>query len=225
MPYKGIIFDFNGTLFWDSDKHTIAWKTMAKKLRDKELTDEEMDREIQGRPNPAIVEYLTGKKLDDATIFQLSMEKEAIYRQLCLEDAAHIIFAPGAIELLDYLVQNQIPHTIATSSEQTNLDFYIERFNLARWFALDQIVHDDGSIPGKPAPDIYQKAAERLGLTPPDCIVVEDSLAGIRSAYRAGIGYIIAIGPKEKQADLKAIPEANTVISNFYEIDRQIFAL
>ncbi|HEX2952569.1 MAG TPA: HAD family phosphatase [Bacillota bacterium] len=223
MHYKGIIFDFNGTLFWDSDKHTVAWKTMAAKLRREALTDEEMVQKLQGRPNPAIIEYLSGKRLDDANIFAISMEKEQIYRQLCHDDPHGCRLAPGASELLDFLKKHNIPRTIATSSERTNLDFYLETFKLAQWFDPNRIVYDDGSIvAGKPAPDIYFKAADWLHLKPQDCIVVEDSLAGIRSAYRAGIGYIVAIGPEEKRAELTGIPEKNIVISDFSELDRKI---
>lgn len=225
MTYKGIIFDFNGTLFWDSDKHSKAWRRMAEKLRPhRELTDEEMDRKIQGRINPSILEYLAEKPLDVETIEQLSLEKEEIYRRLCREDAINIRLAPGAVNLLGYLVQNRIPHTIATSSERTNVDFYIETFNLARWFELDRIVYDDGTIPGKPAPDIYLRAAERIGLQPQECIVVEDALSGLRSARQAGIGRIIAVGPPEKRGELEQIPEADKVISDFDELDRALLS-
>ena len=58
---------------------------------------------------------------------------------------------------------------------------------------LDKIRYSNGKIPGKPAPDIYQIAAKNIGLKPKDCIVIEDAISGINSAYAAGIGKIIAI--------------------------------
>ena len=60
--------------------------------------------------------------------------------------------APGAVEFLDYLKENNIPRTIATMSEWDNVEFYIKEFKLEKWFDLDKIVYSDGTIPGKPAP-------------------------------------------------------------------------
>ena len=54
--------------------------------------------------------------------------------------------------------------TIATMSEWDNVEFYIKEFNLGKWFDLDKIVYSDGTIPGKPAPDIFMIAAEKLDL-------------------------------------------------------------
>ena len=61
-------------------------------------------------------------------------------------------------------------------SEWDNVEFYIKEFKLEQWFDLDKIVYSDGTIPGKPAPDIFQIAANRLRLSPEDCVVVEESL-------------------------------------------------
>ena len=170
--YKGIIFDFNGTLFWDSEKHKAAW---------------------------------------------------TVYRDMCRKDKKNTVLAPGAIEFLDYLTKNNIPHTIATMSEKDNVDFFIEEFELAKWFDLDKIVYSDGTIPGKPAPDIYIKAAQKLNLNPKDCVVIEDAVSGIESARSANIGKIIAIASMESEDLYKNIPAVSQIIKNFGEIDRNIF--
>jgi len=126
--------------------------------------------------------------------------------------------APGAVELLNYLKRQAILFTIATSSEIGNLRFYYEHLDLAKWFDFDIVAYDDGSMPSKPAPDIYLRAARKLQLEPADCTVIEDSRAGIQSAHNAGIGKIIAIGPREKQAELSALPGVNETITDFYEL-------
>ncbi|MBF5066567.1 HAD family hydrolase, partial [Salmonella enterica subsp. enterica serovar Istanbul] len=76
-----------------------------------------------------------------------------------------------------------------------NVAFYFDIFDLARWFDWDKIVYDDGSFPGKPQPDIFLKAADKLSLAPADCLVIEDAYSGLLAAKRAGIGTIIAIDP------------------------------
>lgn len=223
--YKGIIFDFNGTLFWDSEKHQEAWREFSKRLRDNAFTDDEMREYMFGRTNEDIIAYLIRKKPSVELVEKFAQEKEAVYRDMCRKDKEHTVLAPGAIDFLNYLVENNIPHTIATMSEKDNVEFYIEEFKLAKWFDIEKIVYADGTIPGKPAPDIYIKAAKKLNLNPQDCIVVEDAISGIESAKNAGIGKIIAIASMESVALYKNIPAVSQIIKNFDEIDRNILQI
>ena len=125
-----------------------------------------------------------------------------------------------AEEFLDYLKENNIPRTIATMSEKDNVDFYITEFNLAQWFDLDKIVYSDGTISGKPAPDIYIIAANKLGLKPENCIVIEDAISGINSAKSAGIGKVVAIASMEKPEFYEplGVDEIITDFKNYTEI-------
>lgn len=223
--YKGIIFDFNGTLFFDSEKHLEAWREFSKRVRDHAFTDEEMRDYMFGRTNEDIIAYLIGKKPSPELVESLGKEKEAVYREMCRKDSKNTVLAPGAIEFLNYLQENNIPHTIATMSEKDNVDFYIEEFKLENWFEIDKIVYADGTLPGKPAPDIYIRAAEKLGLKPEECIVVEDAVSGIESARAAGSGKIIAIASMESEDLYKKIPAVSQIIKNFNEIDRNIFEI
>ena len=185
---KGIIFDFNGTLYWDSQLHYDAWREFSKILRGVEFTNEEMRDKMFGHTNKDIIEYAIGKTPTEEMVEKYGKEKEALYRKRCLLDREKFKLAPGAVEFLEYLKEKNIPRTIATMSEWDNVEFYIKEFGLGRWFDLDKIVYSDGTIPGKPAPDIFLIAAEKIGLEPKDCIVIEDAIAGIRSAQAAGAG-------------------------------------
>ena len=220
---KGIIFDFNGTLFWDSQLHYDAWRDFSKKLRGYEFTDDEMRKYMFGRTNKDIIQYGIGKKPTDEMVEKLANEKESLYREMCLNDKENFKLANGVEEFLDYLKENNIPRTIATMSEWQNVEFYIKEFNLARWFDLDKIVYSNGKIKGKPAPDIYEIAAKNLGLKPKDCIVVEDALSGIESAHSAKIGKIIAIASLEDHSLYEPIEYLYQIINNFDEIDKSIF--
>lgn len=225
MKYKGIIFDFNGTLFWDSKKHYDAWHEFSKRLRGTPFSGDEMREKMFGRTNEAIIEYAIGRKPDKETVDKLAAEKEGLYRQMCRDDKENTHLAEGAETLLDYLCENNIPHTIATMSEKSNVDFFIEEFDLPKWFDVDKIVYDNGKIPGKPAPDIYLIAAEKLGLDPKDCIVVEDAISGIEAARAAGIGKIIAIDSMEPIEVYEKIPAVSQIITSFDEIDRDLFEI
>lgn len=220
---KGIIFDFNGTLFYDTPKHIEAWREYSKRLRGMPFSDEEMEKHMLGHTNDDIIAYAIGKKPEKAMAKKLAAEKEAVYRDMCRKDMENTKLVNGAAELLDFLVENSIPHTIATASEINNVKFFIEVFNLPKWFDADKIVFDDGHMPNKPAPDIYLKAAKMLNLAPEDCIVVEDAIAGIEAAKSAGIGKIIAIVPEEKRGFFENYEGVSGVISDFTEFDRTVF--
>jgi beta-phosphoglucomutase-like phosphatase (HAD superfamily) len=109
-------------------------------------------------------------------------------------------------------------------SEWDNVEFYIKEFELERWFDLDKIVYSDGTIPGKPAPDIFEIAASKIGLKPSECVVIEDALAGIKSAQSAGAGKIIAIASLEPMEFYQNIEGIDKIIKDFYEIDKNLFS-
>lgn len=220
---KGIIFDFNGTLFYDTPKHIEAWREYSKRLRGTPFSDEEMEKHMLGHTNDDIIAYAIGKKPDKEMAKRLAAEKEAVYRDMCRKDMENTKLVAGAPELLDFLVENGIPHTIATASDLDNVKFFIEVFNLPKWFDTEKIVYDDGKMPNKPAPDIYLKAAKMLNLAPKDCIVVEDAIAGIEAAKSAKIGKIIAIATKEKRGFFENYEGVSGVICDFTEFDKSLF--
>ena len=222
---KGIIFDFNGTLYWDSQLHYDAWREYSKLLRGYEFSDEEMRDKMFGHTNEDIIEYAIGKKPSKEMVERYGKEKEALYRKRCLMKPEEFQLAPGAIDFLNYLKENNIPRTIATMSEWDNVEFYIKGFHLEKWFDLDKIVYSDGTIPGKPAPDIFIIAAQKLGLKPEDCLVIEDAIAGIKSAYNAGIGKIIGIASLEPIEFYEKIDMLDGIITNFGEFDKSLLEI
>lgn len=92
--------------------------------------------------------------------------------------------------------------TIATATVKENVEFYFKSFNLDKWFDSNTVVYDNGTFPGKPAPDIFKIASKKLNLNPKDCLVIEDAYSGILAAKKAGIGKIIAIDPFSKNHKL-----------------------
>ncbi|WP_040196993.1 HAD family hydrolase [Candidatus Soleaferrea massiliensis] len=216
----GVIFDFNGTLFDDAYQQEKAWRTFAREVFNREITQEEMFQHIHGRNNRFIMEYLAEKKLDDDQVDLLVERKETRYRSLCRENPDSFYLAAGAVQLLDELKVRGIPRTIATASRKSNVDFYIESFALETWFQPADIVYDDGSIPGKPEPDFYLRSAQKIGIAPKHCIVAEDAVSGIQSAWRAGIGRVVAVAPENRWDTLSEMKEVSNLIENFYAFDR-----
>lgn len=213
---RGVIFDFNGTLFSDTDLQAEAWNRMFQKYHQRNIGPTEFEDHFHGRVNSVIRDYFFPPEMDETEKDRALLEKEALYRQVVLEEPKRIRFVTGVSDLLDRLKLQGIPFTIATASEITNVQFYFEVFPLNRWFSgPEALVYDDGTFPGKPAPDIYIKAAEKLGVPPADCLVVEDSRSGITAAKRAGIGRILAMNPELSREIIAADPAIETIISDF----------
>lgn len=220
MRYDGVIFDFNGVLLWDNPLHEEAWRVYSARLRGYPMTTEEMQTVVHGRTNRDIFDHVLGRPVPDEELRPLIEEKERIYQQLALAAGEAYRLSPGAVSLLDHLRDNDIPRAIATSSPRMNIDFYIEQLHLLNWFTRETIIYDRGQYPGKPAPDIYLEAAERLGRPPARLIVVEDAIMGVASAHAAGIGLIIGIGPAEEHAQLAELPGVGRVIETLGEFPR-----
>ena len=138
----GVIFDFNGTLFFDGEQQERAWRLFAREAFGKEISDGEFRECVHGRNNDFTMQHLAGKALSARQVDEYVEEKETIYRRLCREDAARFHLALGAEELLDELRERGIPRTIATASRRGNVDFYIESFRLERWFDVEKLVYD-----------------------------------------------------------------------------------
>jgi beta-phosphoglucomutase-like phosphatase (HAD superfamily) len=193
MNYKGILFDFNGTLFFDSSKHKEAWQIFLPERIGREVTEEEIRKNCLGQNNSEIMHRYFGADISDKEVERLAYEKEALYRSLCLKDTENLHLVKGAEEYFDHLKDLGVPFTIATGSEIENVKFYFETFRIGRWFSLEKMIWDDGKIPGKPAPDFYLRAAEKIGLHASDCVIFEDSAAGVQSALNANAHAVVQL--------------------------------
>lgn len=215
---KGVIFDFNGVLCWDTAEQSEAWSRYAEILRGSRLTQEEIAEHVVGRDNRYIFHYLTGKRFSGAELAAHTEGKESIYRNLLLERGEAFRLSPGAELLLDTLKELGVRRSIATSAGEVNLRFYFQHLHLDQWFDFNQVVYDDDHIATKPAPEPYQRAAAKLGLSPAECAAVEDSRHGVQSAQAAGIGFIIALGDKSVHARLIRLPGVRLVVENLGQI-------
>jgi beta-phosphoglucomutase len=213
---KGIIFDFNGTLFFDTDLQEEAWRVLFKKYKGRDLGLTEFQDFIHGRVNSDIMDYFFGNSASLEKRIQLMIEKEQTYRQIVRTKNDSPQFVKGAVELFDELQRRNIKFTIATASEISNVEFYFEVFPLKKWLSgPEAILYDNGTFPGKPAPDIYQRAAALIGEDPKDCMVVEDSLSGLRAAQDAGIGRIIAMRPEKDSEIIRQDQKIEAIIDDF----------
>lgn len=218
---KGIIFDFNGTMFQDSDLHEAAWIKMIKHYAQGNISEKEILKNIHGRTNDEIISTFIANDLSVEEVIALGTEKESYYRKLCIQNKQRLVLTSGLTEILNKIKKIKIPMTIATATTKENVDFYFEKFQLEQWFDYQQVVYDDGTFPGKPAPDIFIKAADALTVPPDKCLVFEDSYSGIIAASRAGIGVLVAIDNTGKLKEIldESIFPITAIISDFYSVE------
>lgn len=215
MEKGGVIFDFNGTLFWDSEYQETSWDKYLQ-THNINLTKAQIKEYIHGRNGKDTFEILFKQKLNDLEVQQYTEEKEIIYRNECLKHKMEL--APGAKRLLEYLKKLEIPMAIATASGKTNVDFFIDKFNLLDYFAEEHIIYNDSIIKGKPHPDLFEKAIHRLGVKKTESIIFEDSFSGIQAAINCKVATVIIVNStRENYAEFK-LP----IIEHFDEFDRNL---
>ncbi|MEC8831876.1 MAG: HAD family phosphatase [Bacteroidota bacterium] len=217
MAIKGVVFDFNGTLFFDTHLHNQAWDIFLNR-HSFALTDEEKNFKIHGKNNAEIMSNLFSKDLSESDIQALSIEKEDIYQTLCLKEKMEL--APGVLDFLDYLEKIQIPFTIATASDLYNLQFYFEHLKLEKYFDFDRIVYSNGKIKSKPHPEIFLKAMEVLKIDASETLIFEYSTSGILAAENSKAKKIIIVNSAENDYSKWNYD----VITSFDEIDTSIFS-
>lgn len=203
MKYKAVIFDFNGTLFYDTPFHNIAWQQITREITGKDL-DDELKIKMHGKNNKEIL-YCIQENMSIKDNEYYSKYKEEVYRNICLEHPDKLHLVKGAIDCFEYLKDHDIPFTIASASIKDNIDFFVKTFELDKWFDPDKIIYDDGKHSDKIS--MFKDAAKLLNVEIEDCIIFEDSKTGIGYAKEIKTGLVIGIGNdfatlKEYGADL-----------------------
>ncbi|EDU36677.1 hypothetical protein CLOSPO_02845 [Clostridium sporogenes ATCC 15579] len=97
MNIKGVIFDFNGTMFYDGEIQEISWRTYLQRKIGKKVTDDEFQEYVHGRNADVTLPYFLGTELSKKEIEELAEEKEVTYRELCLADNNKFKLADGLI--------------------------------------------------------------------------------------------------------------------------------
>jgi beta-phosphoglucomutase family hydrolase len=206
---KAVIFDLDGTLLDNNDVHLKAWKQYLKE-NNKQISDEDFKENISGRTNKDAIEHIYQKEMTEDEASKYYLEKEEIYRKMYRSDIAPIT---GLQDFLEELHKHKIAMAIATSGIQVNIDFMFDHVPIKKYFK--KIVNSGDVSKGKPDPEIFLKAAEVLHIPTENCIVFEDSIAGVRAGKSAGMK-VVALTTTHTPEELK---EADLVIKDYSEIN------
>jgi HAD superfamily hydrolase (TIGR01509 family) len=216
MKFKGVVFDFNGTLLWDTGLHNKAWDIFLSRHQ-LSLSDGEKHKKIHGRNNELIFPDIFGREMPPDEVHSYVIEKETIYRKLCVKSG--IGYAPGAEAFIGFLRENGIPYAIATASGKENIDFYIQKMRLDKLIDPAFILYNNGTYKSKPDPDMFLSAIKRLRLTSSEVVIFEDSNAGIKAAAATACGKVMIV--KSGNEDYSEF--GFEMITDFNQVNRSIF--
>lgn len=199
------IFDMDGVIVDNAVWHLEAFAEFGKK-HGLVQTKEDYTKYF-GNTNQTIMDSLFNTHLSSEKLDTLSKEKETIYRELYRPFIQPVEGLPAFLKNASDLA---IPIALATSAPLENVEFTLDSTGLKKYF---HIISDASMVKrGKPDPEIYLLTAAKLGVQPSDCIVFEDSIAGIQSALSAGMR-VIGVATTHKSEEL--ITYVNEIIMNF----------
>ncbi|MFJ9901771.1 HAD family hydrolase [Streptomyces sp. NPDC101152] len=182
MRYDLVIFDNDGVLV---DSEPISNRLLAAYLTElgHPTSYEDSIRDYMGSAMHRIHDLVlerTGRRLPDDF-------DDVFHTRVFAAFKRELEPMPGAVEVLEKLAADGVPYCVASSGSHARIRVGHRKTGLDRWFGEGRVFSSEDVGRGKPAPDLFLYAAERMGVAPERCVVVEDSPLGVRAAVAAGM--------------------------------------
>jgi beta-phosphoglucomutase family hydrolase len=204
---KAVIFDMDGTLIDSTKADFLAWQKLFS-FYGKSLTYKEYVPLLGIKSAQVVKEFLPLK--NDEEIQMALTRKLVFFHEYIAENGIYPV--PYADVFLKQIKQLDIPVALATSSRKAKMEMVMTKVELVTLF--DAIVTGGDVKNGKPAPDIFIKAAEKLGVRPQDCIVFEDASNGVKAAKNAFMKCVALSSTQPPEA----LQEADLIIDTFKDL-------
>jgi len=212
MTRPAFIFDMDGTIVDNMAFHTDSWLEFFAR-RGKTYDADAFFRETAGAQGREILRERLGPEIPEDEIAVLAQEKDVLYRDLYRPHRRAI----GGFE--DFVARARadgVQLAVATSAPPANIVFTLDELDLRRHF--DAVVGAADVARGKPHPDVFLKAAEKLGADPADCIVFEDAPMGVEAARRAGMRAVVITTTLPADA-FKEFDNVIRVVAHYEDLD------
>ena len=204
---RAVIWDMDGVIADSGPYHLVAWQETLGK-RGVKLTADDF-RHSFGLRNDNIIRNILGKDISQGEVDAIATEKEAAFRRLA---GGRIKALPGAFDLLKLLKDSGFGLAIASSTPAENIDMVTATLGIADYFQAIVTGHD--VTEGKPHPQVFLLAARRLGVKPENCLVIEDAVAGVTAAKRAGMACLAVVNTHPRQN----LSRADLVVASLEEV-------
>lgn len=204
---QAFIFDIDGTLVDNADFHTQAWAELLNEIGIG-IDPVDLHRLNAGKTNTETLRALLGDRLSEAELKDLARRKESLYREAY---RPHLQAIPGLYSFLFQARSMGVSMAVASSANEQNIAMILDGLGIRDYFSA--VVGAEDIQISKPHPEMFLTAAHRLEISPQECLVFEDSPAGIESARRAGMRTVVLttfLNPEELtgiSGILQAVPD------------------
>jgi len=205
-----VIFDIDGVLIDSYQAHFDSWRALGAE-HDIGIS-RQMFAQSFGRTSRDIIELWWGP-LTDQKIAEIDNRKEALFREVIDADFPAM---PGALDLIDALHEAGFALVVGSSGPPENVDLVMRKLDREAYFGA-RITGMDVTR-GKPDPQVFQMAGQRLGIEPKRCAVVEDAIAGIEAANAAGMTSIALTGTAKSDA----LSAADLIVDSLDQLSAEI---
>jgi beta-phosphoglucomutase len=212
-PINAILWDLDGTIVDTKACHYFTWQSVIQSHGF--MLDDTVYEQNFGRNNMTLLPLLLGFTPRTDLITDMIEEKEELFRQIAPEQ---IKLIPGVQGWLTAANQQHLKQAIASSAPAENITTMLRVFDLERYFSA---IISGSNLPAKPEPDVFFQAADSLEVSPKNCLVIEDSIAGVEAAHRAGMRCIAVLTTHHREELIKA----DLVVDDFTEPFAELFAL
>jgi len=204
---RAVIWDMDGVIVDTAPYHFRAWQHVFQK-RGVDFTEDDFRRHF-GQRNDTIIRDTLGEDISQSKVDAIAGEKEANYRQRVRQNIKPL---PGAIELVKSLREHDFAVALASSAPMENIRLILRGLDIEDFFPV--IVFGREVSEGKPSPQGFLLAAEKLGVEPKNCIVIEDAIAGVTAAKRAGMHCIAVTNTHHR----RSLMEADLIVDTLEEV-------
>jgi HAD superfamily hydrolase (TIGR01509 family) len=203
---RAILWDMDGVL---ADTSLLHFETWERVLVEQGIPfDRHKFHLIYGLKNRDLLPYLTDRPLEPEWVEWIADQKEQAFRQAL---HGHLFPLPGVVKWLQQFNTLGYRQAVASSAPPENVEVLVDELGIRRYF--DALV-TPGDLPGKPDPAVFLLAADRLGVTAQNCVVIEDSIPGIEAARRAGMRCIAVTTTNPPEA----LTQADIVVNTLEEL-------
>lgn len=207
---KAVIFDMDGLMI---DSERVTFEGYQHVLAKENLTmSEEKYKTLLGKPVKAVHDLFKEDYGPQYDVDQIIKDVHAYIAKRF--ETEGVPLKPGLVELLKYLKENNYKTIIATSSHRNRVDLIVKQAQIDQYF--DDSICGDEVTKGKPNPEVFLKACQKLQVAPQDALVLEDSESGINAAYNAEIK-VIGI-PDMKYPEEKYVKMTYKIMDNLFQV-------
>lgn len=206
VPIQGVIFDLDGVLTDTSEFHYRGWKQLAEE--EGIPFDQQANERMRGLSRrDSLLQLLGERRVTEGQLQEMMARKNGYYEKF-IQDLSPADLLPGAEALLDELRTAGVKVAIGSSSK--NARIVIQRLGIAD--RIEAIADGYSVEQPKPAPDVFLKAAQQLGLPAQCLVVVEDAAAGVEAALAGGM-WVVGLGPMERVGAAHVVRESLAGVS------------